>query len=129
MRTYGALNPIDQISMPADTITTLLVANSSGQASDWANSTVGAFDAGAHLVRFTGASTAGVTLSFMVNLVSTHALIPSSGSSVTTGTSVGSTGNNIPVLGSRILQIPSWSTGFSVAAVSSGYIFAELWSK
>jgi hypothetical protein len=65
----------------------------------------------------------------MVNLVSTHAAAPSSGSSNTTGTTAGSTGNNLPVMGTRTLQIPAWSTGFSVAALSSGYIMAEVWHK
>lgn len=130
MRTYGALNPIDQISGPPDTVQTLLIAASSGQAMDWAGSTVGAASAGAHLVRFSGISTAGAAINFMVNLVSTHCVAPSSGSSITTGTTEGSTGNNIPViLGARTFQIPAWSTGFSVAGLTSGYIFAEVWRK
>lgn len=128
MRTYGALSPIDQIPSPPDSVQTLLIAGSSGQAMDWvgaANSSA----AGAQLVRFSGVSTAGAQLNFMVNLVSTHCAAPSSGSSVTTGTSVGSTGNNIAVMGERTFQIPTWSTGFSVAGLSSGYVMAEIWRK
>ena len=129
MRTYGALNPIDQISAPPDTVQTLLIAASSGQALDWAGDTVSAARVGAHLVRFSGWSTAGAAINFVVDLVSTFAAAPTSGSSITTGTSVGSTGNRIPVTGTRMLQIPTWSTGYSVAALSSGYIFAEVWRK
>jgi len=129
MRAYGALSPIDQIPLPPDTVQTLLIAGSSGQAMDWAASTVGAASARAHLVRFTGFSTAGAQLNFMANLVSTHAGAPSSGTSVTTGTTAGSTGNNIPVLGQGTFQVPPWSTGFSVAALSSGYVMAEVWKK
>lgn len=129
MRAYGALSPIDQIPLPPDTVQTLLIAGSSGQAMDWANSTVGASTVGAHLARFTGISTANAQLNFMVNLVSTHAAVPSSGTSITTGTTQGSTGNNIPVLGQAIFQIPPWSTGWSVAALTSGYVIAEVWRK
>jgi hypothetical protein len=127
MRAYSALPGIG-IPQPPDTVQTLLIAGSSGQAFDW----VGAADARtafAHIVRFTGVSSAGALLNFMVNLVSTHAAAPSSGSSVTTGTTAGSTGNNIPVLGSREFQIPPWSTGYSVAALSSGYVMAEVWRR
>lgn len=125
MRSYGTLHVNDQIPQPPDTVQTLLIAGSSGQAMDWADT----FANGAQQVRFSGVSTAGAALNFMVNLVSTHAAIPSSGSSVTTGTTVGSLGNNIPVHGSREFQIPPWSTGFSVAALSSGYVMAEVWRK
>ena len=129
MRTYGALNPIDQISAPPDTVQTLLIAAGTAQALDWANSTEGSTQFRAQLVRFTGWSTAGAAINFMVSMVSTHAVAPTSGSSVTTGTSVGSTGNSIPITGTRTLQIPSWSTGYSVNALSSGYIIAEVWRK
>lgn len=129
MRAYAALSPIDQIPLPPDTVQTLLIAGSSGQAMDWASSTVGAADVRAHLVRFTGLTTAGAQLNFSVNLISTHAAAPSSGTSVTTGTTAGSTGNNVPVLGQGTFQIPPWSTGFSVAALSSGYVMAEVWRK
>ena len=122
MRAYGALSPIDQIPQPPDRVNTLLIAGSSGQAMDWGSTL-------SQLVRFSGMSTAGAAINFIVNLVSTHAAAPSSGSSATTGTSAGSTGNNIPVMGSREFQIPAWSTGFSVAGLSSGYIMAEVWKK
>lgn len=130
MRTYGALSPIDQIEMPPDSVQTLLIAAGTPQALDWPPATgLTAAEYGAQLVRFSGWSTAGAAINFMVNLVSTHAGAPSSGTSVTTGTSAGSTGNNLPVNGSRTLQIPSWSTGWSAALLSSGYIMAEVWRK
>lgn len=122
MRAYAALHPTDQTPLPPDTVQTLLIAGSSGQAMDWTSTL-------SQLVRFTGLTTGNAQLNFMVNLVSTHAAVPSSGSSVTTGTTAGSTGNNLPVLGSRTFQVPAWSTGFSVAALSSGYVIAEVWRK
>lgn len=132
MRAYGALHR--EIVFPADTVQTiLLTGGSSAQAADWPSSAVQAFTNAAsgdvNLVRFTGMTSAGAALGFMVNLVSTHANVPSSGSSVTTGTTAGSTGNSIPVLGQAIFAIPAWSTGYSVAAFSSGYVLAEMWSR
>ena len=125
MRSYGTLHINDQIPQPPDTVNTLLIEASSGQAMDWPVT----FANGAHQVRFSGMTTAGAQMNFFVNLVSTHAAAPSSGSSITTGTTEGSTGNNIPVMGARDFQIPPWSTGFSVAALSSGYVMAEIWRK
>lgn len=121
MKTYGALNPIDRISQPADTLFTLLIAGSSGQAADYP---VGVSSAGGpQLVRFTGVSTAGALLNFFVDLQSTKAVAPSSGQS-TQGSSM-----FIPVQGNREFQIPGGSTGYSVAALSSGYVIAEFWRK
>ena len=133
MRSYGALNPIDQIPMPPDTVETKLLASSVAESFDWAGSTEGSSEFGAHIVRFTGFTTppssVAVPLAFMVNLISTHALNPAEGSSVTTGTSVGSTGNNIPVYGTKTFQVPSWSTGYSMISLGAGYVFAEIWKK
>lgn len=131
MRTYGALfTPIPQ---PPDTVQTLLMTGgSSAQASDWVVSTGAAASAraaGAQIVLFSGQTSGNLGLAFSVNLVSTHANVASSGSSVTTGTTAGSTGNSIMVLGSRAFQIPAWSTGWSVAAMTSGWITAEVWKK
>lgn len=118
MRAYGALSPTKYIPTPPDSVQTLLCANSSGQAMDWASTL-------AQIVRFTGISTAlpSIPINFMVNLRSTAALIPSSGSSIN------SSGSNILVIGSRTLQIPPGSTGWSAAVVSSGYVIAEQWRK
>ncbi len=136
MRLYGTHVTQFDIPKPPDSVQTLLIAGSSGQASNWPNgagqgSTLaqGTTEGNAHIARFTGVSTAGALLNFMVNLVSTHCSAPASGSSLTTGTTAGSTGNNIPVNGQRLFQIPSWSTGFSVAALSSGYVMVETWQR
>lgn len=120
MRSYGAL--FNEFPQSPDRVLTLLIAGSSGQAMDWGSTL-------SQIVRFSGMSTTGATINFMVNLWSTHAAAPSSGASATTGTTAGSTGNNLPVMGSGTYQVPPWSTGFSVAALSSGYIIAELWRK
>jgi hypothetical protein len=119
MRTYGALNPIDQIPQPPDMVHTLLIESSSGQALDWGSTQ-------AQLVRLTGMSTAGVAMNFLVSLKSTKAAVPSS------GMSTGSTSGDLPgmvVIGQLTAQIPAGSTCFSVAALSSGYIRAEVWKK
>ena len=118
MLSYGALNPIDQIHGVPDTIQTLLIAGSSGQAMDWASTL-------AQLVEFSGVSTLGAAFNFWVNLNTTRASTPSSGTS--TGTA--STGVSVPVQGRRLIQIPAGSTGFSVASLSSGYIQAMVWRK
>lgn len=123
MITIGTLHPTDNIPSPPDTVQTLLIAGSSGQAMDW----VGAASAGAgaaHIARFTGVTTAGSMLNFHVNLASTKAAAPSSGLSTQ-----GTTGFNHPVIGQSAFQIPAGSTGFSVASLSSGYIQVEVWRK
>ena len=114
MTPYGALHPTNQVPSPPDTIQTLLIAASSGQAMDWSSTH-------AQMVRLSGVTTAGVLMNFWANLQSTACLAPS------TGVSTGSTGVNIAIQGNRTMQIPGGSTGFSVAALSSGYITAEVW--
>lgn len=132
MRSYAGL--FRDFPLPPDTVQTMLMTGgSSAQAMGWqtsaASTAVDAPTAGAHIVRFTGMTSAGAVFGFMVNLVSTHAAVPTSGAVVTTGTTAGSTGNNIPIVGSGIFLIPSWSTGYSVAAFTSGYVIAEIWRK
>lgn len=122
MRAYSVVHPTVPAEGPPDTVLTMLMAAATGQAMDRPSTN-------ANLVRFTIMSTLGVTMGGCVNLVSTHAQPPSSGSSVTTGTTAGSTGNSVPVLGSRLFVIPSYSTGFSVALSAPGYVFAEFWSR
>src|SRR3990167_5074569 len=113
MRAYGALT--NDIPGYPDTIhRILLTGGSSAQSMDWGSTL-------SQLARFTGMTTAGAAFAIFVNLVSTHAAVPASGSSVTTGTTAGSTGNDIPVGPNpsfREFQVPAWSTGFSVAAWS-----------
>lgn len=124
MRAYGALT--NGIHGYPDTVhSILLTGGSSAQAIDWGSTL-------SQLARFTGLTTAGLALAIFANLVSTHAAVPASGSSVTTGTTAGSTGNNIPVglnPNFREFQIPAWSTGFSVAAYSCGFAIVEVWKR
>ena len=120
MRAYGALT--NDIHGYPDTIyRILLTGGSSAHAMDWISPP--------QLARFTGMTTAGLAFAIFANLVSTHAAVPTSGSSVTTGTTAGSTGNNLPVMTPREFQVPAWSTGFSVAAWSSGYAIVEVWRR
>lgn len=109
--------PNNAVNQPPDTILTLLIAGSSGQTRDWGSTL-------AQIVRLSGVTTAGVTLNFWANLLSTAAAAPSTG---TTATSDASSGQNVAVQGNRTLAIPAGSTQFSVAALSSGYITAEVW--
>lgn len=137
MRAYSPLPQVshDAIMAPPDAVQTLLLASSAGQAFGWqtsaASTAANARAAGAAIVRFTGFTTAATpaAVGFMVNLVSTHANNPTSGSSHTTGTTAGSTGNSIPVFGSRTFQIPAWSTGWSAIAIGGAYVIAEIWSR
>lgn len=115
MRAYGTLHPTDLIPTPPDTVNTLLIAGSSGQAMDWPT--------GTQIARLSAVSTVGASLNFMVNMFSTACAAPASGSSAS------STGTNHPVMGSGTFQVPGGSTGFSVAALSSGYVMVECWRK
>lgn len=123
MRSYSALT--DRILGYPDTIhRILLTGGSSAQAMDWTTRP--------QVARFTGMTTAGGAFTIFANLVSTHAAVPTSGTSATTGTTAGSTGNNIPVgpnPGFREFLIPAWSTGFSVAGWSSGFAIVECWNR
>ena len=129
MRTYGALNPLDLIPVPPDTVTTfLMTGGSSAQAQDWLSSgstaTANAAVAGVQLVRLTGMSSAGGAFFFSANLFSTAAAVPSS------GTSISSSGVNHPIAtGPLTFQVPGASTGFSFAALTSGYVIMEQWRK
>lgn len=119
MRSIAVLHPTESLPAPPDTVQTLLIAGSSGQALDWpTGSSVGA------IVRFSGQSTAGALINFEVNLFSTKAAAPSSGNSTE-----GTTGFGHTVIGQGAFQLPGASTGWSVASLSSGYIKAEIWKK
>ena len=115
MRTIGTLHPTESIPLPPDTVLTLLIAGSSGQAADWPT--------GTQIARLSGTSTAGASLNFVANLYSTAAAAPSSG--LTTA----STATNHPINGAASFQVTGSATGFSVAALSSGYVFVECWRK
>lgn len=120
MRPISSLHPTEGIPIAPDTMQTLLIAGSSGQAVDWPSTAT--YGQGS-IVRFTGLSTAGAQLNFHVNLESTKAAAPSSGTSTQ-----GTTFSN-PVMGQGTFQVPRGSTGWSVAALSSGYVMAEIWSR
>ena len=115
MRAYGALNPIDQIPLPPDHVNTMLIASSSGQAMD--------YPANAHIMRLTGITTAGGAMNFWVNQKTTGAAVPTSGATTT------SSACQVPVIGQATFQVPAGSTGFSVAALTSGYVQASFWRK
>lgn len=133
MRTYGTIGIPNTIPQSPDSVQSLLLAAGVAQNFDWPNSTGGAAanatTAQAQVVRFTFMTTAGALLGGMVNLFSTNANAPTSGSSATTGTTAGSTGNSVPVLGQALYQIPGYSTGWSAASPSSGWCIAEIWRK
>lgn len=113
MRPIGSLHPRENTPVPADTVVTLLIAASSGQAADWPTDT--------NYVRITALTTAGAQLNVHFNAFSTHAAAPSSGTSTQ-----GTTGHQTPILGQSAFVLPS-STGFSVASLSSGYVMVECW--
>ncbi len=113
MRTYGVLQPTALVPKVPDTTLTFLIAGSSGQAADW--------PAGTNIARLTGRSTAGASLNFEVCMESTKAAAPSSGLSTLASSA------QSPVMGQGTFQLSPGSTGFSVAALSSGYITAECW--
>ena len=115
MRSYGP-NPIN-FPLPPDTVNTI-IAGTTAQAMDWPTDT--------QLVRLSGISTGGALMNFYVNMFSTAAALPSSGS---TSSTAGTTGVSHPIQGSAIFQVPANSTGFSVIARSSGYIHAECYQK
>lgn len=134
MRPFGSGNPLDNIPTPPDTVATfVMTGGSSVQASDWFSSGSTALAnagtaGGPQIVRFTGRTSAGSSdFYFMVNLFSTLAVaVPASGTTVGMGAS---SGVSFPINGQGIYQIPAGSTGYSVAALTSGLVFAEQWRK
>lgn len=136
MRAYGALRPIDSIPLPPDTVATfVMTGGSSAQASDWFSSASTALTQagqlganGPGIVRFTGMTSAGSSLfNFMVNMYSTLAVpVPTSGTTVGMGAS---SGVSIPIYQQGMFQVPPQSTGYSIAALTSGLVFVEMWRK
>lgn len=127
MRGTGVMHPTDGPYVPPDTVQTLLLAAGVAQSLDWVSSgstaVANAAAGAAHIVRLTGITTAGGNLPFMVNLMSAGAIVPTSGSSVA------STGTSHPIFGPTIFQVPGDSTGWSAAALTSGYVICEQWRK
>ena len=127
MRAIGTLHPTDQVPVPPDTVTTfLMTGGSSAQAADWLSSgstiTANAAVAGVGVVRITPITTAGGAFFCMANLLSTQAAVPTSGTSISTGASH-------PVMSPSAFQVPGGSTGFSIAAITSGIVIIEQWRK
>jgi hypothetical protein len=110
MRAYGARSPTELISLPPDTVQTLLVGPGTPQTLDWFGSSVGSAGASrcasrAHQWREQG----GALLNCWVDLESTKAAAPSSGNSTKAQAGFG-----YSVQGNRTFQIPAGSTCFSV---------------
>ena len=130
MRAFGTQHPTDVGPFPPDQVTTfVMTGGSSAQASDWLSSgSTAVANAAAgfvHVVRITPLSTSGAQMGVYVNLFTTAAAVPGSGTSVSSA----SGGVNHPVFGPTIFQVPGGSTGFSVAAPSSGLVHIEQWER
>jgi hypothetical protein len=128
MRQIGMLHNTQGVPVPPDQVTTfIMTGGSSAQASDWISSgstaAPNAQTAGVHIIRIIGQTTLSGPFGVFVNLMSTGAAIPAS------GTSVASSGVNHAVNVSQMFQIPGGSTGYSIAAFSSGYVTVEQWRK
>lgn len=105
------------IPVPANTVITFKMGVATGQSIDWPTD--------ADVVRITPVTTAGAPICAYVNLYSTAAAIPSSGSSAgTTATAA----VNIPVAVPTMFSIPS-STGMSCIANSACYVHVECWKR
>ena len=120
MREIGTLQPRDLTPIPADTVQTLLIASSSGQTID--------LPSGANIGRFSGMTTAGAQMQFVLNIGTTKAAVPTSGQSTH-----GTTGFGYQVHGQGQFQIPAAASGgssaWSVAAFSCGYVTGEFWKR
>lgn len=126
-RASGQLHPTDGAPVaPSTVITFLMTGGSSAQASDWPDDTgsaaVNAAAAGIHLVRITPVSTSGGAFFCTANLYSTAASVPSSGITV-------STTSRVAIPSPREFQVTGGSTGFSIAAPTSGLVVVECWRK
>jgi hypothetical protein len=126
-RATGLLHPTDVCPLAPSTVYTfLLTGGSSAQASDWvgdsSTAVANAATAGIHHVRITPLSTAGGAFFCTANLFSTAASVPSSGITV-------SSTSNAAVASAREFQVSGGSTGFSVAAYTSGIVMVECWKK
>lgn len=125
----GMLHFNEGVPVPADQVTTfIMTGGSSAQAQDWLSSgstvAANAAAAGVQLIRISGQSTGGGQFGCFVNLWSTRAAVPTSGTSISSGGGV-SHAVNTPMM----FQVPGGSTGFSIAAFSSGYVQVECWKK
>jgi hypothetical protein len=121
MRTIGTMHPTDaaDVPIPSDVQAKFALAAATAQAADWPS--------GVGIARVTGVTTLGGPLAFYFNDGSTKASSVAD-AAFTSGTSQ-SSGLSSYVVGSREFQIPGTSTGFSLAAASSGVVSVECWRK
>ena len=114
IRPFGTLHPVDAGPHPPDIVQTLALAASVGQNLDWFSSAgvavANAGTAGVGVVAFTGQTSANLALNFSLNLYTTNAIVPTSG---TFSNTTASSGVSHPVNGSAFFQIPAGSTGWS----------------
>jgi len=119
-RNTGMMHPTDNTPLPADTCTTfLLTGGSSAQKAD--------YPSGAGIMRITPATTAGAAFQCFLCADSSNAAVPAAGTTQSTATSSGVT--CLPVPFQMTYQVPGGSTGFSVAAYTSGNVQVEFWRK
>lgn len=119
-RAVGALQPTDNIPVPPDVLSHfLMTGGSSAQSAD--------YPTGAQIMRITPYTTAGGSFFCFLCPGSTSATVASSG---TTQSSAASSGvSSIPIPFQLSMQIPGGSTGYSVAAYTSGVVSVEFWKK
>jgi hypothetical protein len=115
MRSFGVPPSNLNIPFPPDTVLTLLIAASSGQAMGWPSGVK------TNLVRITGFTTLGAQMGGYLHLASANAAVPSSGQSTSNAAH--------PFVPSQVFQVPGGSTGFSVASLTSGFVHLECWSR
>lgn len=131
IRPLGTHLPVDAGPLPPDIVQTMLLGAAAAQALDWFTTAgvaaANAAAAGVQIIALTGQTTANIQLNFSVNLYSTGAISPTSGTSVSTGGAV--PGVSHPVNGAAFFQVPGQSTGWSAIALTSGYVMCEQWHK
>lgn len=115
MKGIGSAHPLEGIETPPDTVVNLVLAANTHQAADWPT--------GTQVLRVSGISSANSAFCFYINARTTAAALPVNGTSATTA----STLQQLAVIGSRYMQVPASSTGFSLYASSSGYCVVECW--
>jgi len=115
MRNIGLMHPTDQIVLPPDTMSAVVLSAGTASTLD--------VPSGATHVRLTGQSTANAALQFFANFQSTAAVVPGASFGATTGTSSLSQGVN----GSILQRLLGGVTAMGVVAQTSGIVTAEWW--
>lgn len=122
LRAYGSVNPLDDVPVPPDTVTTfLLTGGSSAQAADFPTGAAGG------IMRVTPFTEVGGAFLAHLCIGSTRAAVATAG---TTNSIAASSGvSALPIPSQSRFQVPGGSTGYSVAALSSGFVQVEYWKK